>query len=88
MGSGYVTKQEKKGPGESRAEKGISTMSTVSLNSKAATKVIAKACSWADRRKAVKDAPPGQVAREAGRYDVSGKELAEAVEHYRKAGER
>jgi hypothetical protein len=61
-------------------------MSTVALDSKAATKVIAKACTWADRRKAVQVAPAGQKAREAGRYETSGKELAEAVEHYRAAG--
>jgi hypothetical protein len=88
MGSACVTKLQKKGPGENRAVKGNTTMSTVSLDSKAATKVIAKACSWADRRKAVQVAPPGQKAREAGRYEVSGEELAEAVDHYRKqAGE-
>jgi hypothetical protein len=84
MASACATKQQKKGPGQYRAEKGNVTMSTVSLDSRAATKVIAKACSWADRRKAVQVAPPDQVAREAGRYEVSGKELAEAVEHYRK----
>jgi hypothetical protein len=86
MGSACATKQQKKGPGEIRAEKGNGTMSTVSLDSTAATKVIAKACAWADRRKAVQVAPEGrQKAREAGRYEVSGKELAVAVEHYRKA---
>lgn len=83
-----ATKQQKKGPEESRAGKGNGTMSTVSLDSKAATKVIAKACTWADRRKAVKQAPADQVAREAGRYEASGRELEQAVEHYRKqAGE-
>lgn len=53
----------------------------------AATKVIAKACKWADSRKAVQVAPPEQKAREAGRYEQSGNELAEAVEKYRQ-GER
>ena len=86
MASACATKQQKKGPGKSRAEKGNATMSNVSLDSKAATKVIAKACTWADRRKAVQVAQPDQKAREAGRYEKSGEELAEAVEHYRKAG--
>jgi hypothetical protein len=87
--SASVTKQKKEGPEESRADKGNATMSNLPLNSTAATKVIAKACAWADRRKAVQLAPEGrEKAREAGRYEVSGKELAVAVEHYRKqAGE-
>lgn len=88
MGSACATKQQKKDPEKSRAVKGNATMSNVSLDSTAATKVIAKACTWADRRKAVQVAPPDQKAREAGRYEVSGKELEEAVEHYRKAGEK
>lgn len=88
MASACATKQQKKGPEQRRAMKGNATMSTVSLDSKAATKVIAKACTWADRRKAVQVAPPSEKAREAGRFEVSGNELAEAVEHYRKAGER
>jgi hypothetical protein len=89
MASASATKQQKKGPLESRAVKGNATMKTVSLDSKAATRVIAKACSWADRRKAVQVAPEGrEKAREAGRYEISGKELAVAVEQYRKqAGE-
>ncbi|GEM_PF-5023733 len=61
-------------------------MNQISPESKAATKVIAKACSWAARRKAVQSAAPGQKAREAGRYEASGKELAEAVEKYENAG--
>ena len=88
MASACAMKQQKKGPVQSRAVKGNATMSTVSLDSKAATKVIAKACTWADRRKAVQVAPPSEKAREAGRFEVSGNELAEAVEHYRKVGER
>lgn len=88
MASACATKQQKKGLEKSQAKRGNATMSTVSPDSTAATRVIAKACTWADRRKAVQIAPPGQKAREAGRYEVSGKELAEAVEHYRKqAGE-
>lgn len=88
MASACATKPQKKGPGESRAKKGNATMNTVAPDSTAATKVIAKACSWADRRRAVQVAPPSQKAREAGRYEVSGEELAEAVEHYRRqAGE-
>lgn len=57
-----------------------------------ATKVIAKACTWADRRKAVQIAPASEKAREAGRYAKSGDDLAEAVEQYRsmqrRAGDR
>jgi hypothetical protein len=49
----------------------------------AATKVIAKACTWYDRRRAVQVAPPSEKAREAGRYEQSGNELAAAVEQYR-----
>jgi hypothetical protein len=60
-------------------------MDKLSHESKAATKVIAKACTWADRRKSMQAAPADQAAREAGRYRVSINELAEAVEHYRKA---
>lgn len=52
-------------------------------NEYAATKVLAKACNWADQRKAVQVAPPSEKARAAGRYKESGKELAEAVEKYR-----
>lgn len=50
------------------------------------TKVVAKACKWADRRRAVQAAPKDQKAREVGRLNQSGDELAEAVEKYRKAG--
>ena len=88
MASACATKQQKKGPVESRAVKGNATMSTVPLDSKAATKVIAKACNWADRRLAAQIAPRAEKARVAGRYEKSGEELAEAVEHYRKAGEK
>lgn len=89
MASVCATKRKKNSPEETRAEKGITTMSNVPLNSTAATKVIAKACAWADRRKAVQVAPEGrQKAREVGRYEVSGQELAVAVEHYRKQAER
>lgn len=59
-------------------------MDKLSHENKAATKVIAKACNWADRRKSMQTAPADQVARESGRYRVSINELAEAVEHYRK----
>jgi hypothetical protein len=60
-------------------------MDKLSHESKAATKVIAKACTWADRRKSMQSASEDQIARETGRYRVSINELAEAVEHYRKA---
>ncbi|TWI69035.1 hypothetical protein IP91_00100 [Pseudoduganella lurida] len=53
----------------------------------AATKVIAKACTWVDRRKAAQCAPVEEKARAAGKLKVSGNELAEAVEKYRRAGE-
>lgn len=63
-------------------------MTELSHESYEATKVIAKACTWADRRKAVQIAPASEKAREAGRYEQSGNELAQAVEKYRRAGER
>lgn len=61
-------------------------MTELSPENTAATKVIAKACHWYDRRKAAQKAPPDQKAREAGRYEKSGQELAEAVEKYRQSG--
>lgn len=54
----------------------------------AATEVLAKADKWVDRRRAVQIAPPDQKAREAGRYEKSGDDLAAAVEQYRKADGR
>ena len=63
-------------------------MSNLPLDDVAATKVIAKACNWADQRRAVQDAPPAEKRTAEGRYKVSRIELAEAVEHYRKAGEK
>lgn len=54
----------------------------------AATKVLAKAGKWADRRNAVATAPPERKAREAGKYEKSGDELAAAVEEYRRAEAR
>jgi hypothetical protein len=63
-------------------------MSNLPLNDAAATKVIAKACTWADRRRDYQDAQPNQKRTAEGRYKVSRIELAEAVEHYRKAGEK
>lgn len=54
----------------------------------AATKVLAKACTWYDRRKAVAHAPASEKARAAGQYKESGKELAEAVEKFRQAERR
>lgn len=64
-------------------------MSKLSHESYEATKVIAKACTWADRRKAVQAAPPGKIAaRAAGRYEESGNELAEAVDHYRRSNDK
>ncbi|SDC66918.1 hypothetical protein SAMN05428966_10277 [Massilia sp. PDC64] len=63
-------------------------MSNLPLDDLAATRVIAKACNWADRRRAVQDAQPTEKRIAEGRYKVSRIELAEAVEHYRKAGEK
>ena len=63
-------------------------MSNVPLDSTEATKVIAKACKWADRRQAVQDAGPAEKRTAVGRYKVSRIELAEAVEHYRKAEQK
>lgn len=83
MASACATSRRKNSPVDAGLEIGLEQM-TLSHESKAATKVIAKACTWADRRKAVQAAPPAQKAREAGRYERSGDELAEAVEHYRK----
>lgn len=54
---------------------------------KAASKVIAKAVTWADRRKAAQVASRDVKAREVGRYEKSGDELAEAVEKYAKASQ-
>lgn len=61
-------------------------MSQLSPENQAATKVIATACTWVDRRRAVQAAPEGEKAREVGRLRQTGNELAEAVEKYRKAG--
>jgi hypothetical protein len=61
-------------------------MTELSPESTAATKVIAKACHWYDRRQAVQTASRDQKARAVGRYEQSGNELAEAVEKYRKSG--
>lgn len=61
-------------------------MDQLSPETSAMTKVVAKACKWADRRRAVQAAPKDQKAREVGRLNQSGDELAEAVEKYRKAG--
>jgi hypothetical protein len=60
-------------------------MDRLSPESKEATKVIAKACTVVDRRKAVQIAPANEQRRAKGRFEVSCNELAEAVEHYRKA---
>lgn len=54
---------------------------------KAASKVIAKAVTWADRRKSAQVAPRHDRTREVGRYEQSGDELAEAVEKYTKGGQ-
>lgn len=88
MASGFGTRRQKNSPVETRAEKGISTMSNVPLDSFEATKVIAKACNWADRRRDVQDARPADKRLAEGRYKVSRIELAEAVEHYRNAGKK
>lgn len=61
-------------------------MSTLSPKSKAASKLIVKACCVADRRRAAQLAPEDLARREAGRYAKSLAELSEAVEKYRKCG--
>lgn len=63
-------------------------MERIALNSTAATKVIAKACIWADRRKAVQVTPAKEQRRAQGRLEVSGEELAEAVEKYREGADK
>lgn len=65
-------------------QKGLN-MEQVSPETTAMSKVVAKACSWYDRRKAVQAKPDD--AREAGRYKASRRELAEAVEKFRKSGQ-
>jgi len=60
---------------------------SLSPESYEATKVIAKACDWVDQRKATQAAPADEKARAAGLLKVSGNQLAEAVEKYRKAGQ-
>lgn len=62
-------------------------MNTLTPNDKAASKVIAKACTLVDRRKDAQRAPQDQKARAVGKLNVAGNELAEAVEKYRRAGE-
>lgn len=82
MGSDCADKKiARREPGQERMN-----MDQLSPETQAMTKVVAKACTWVDRRYAVQAAPQHQKAREAGRYEKSGKELAEAVEKYRKAG--
>lgn len=86
MASVYVAnRRQKNSPVWSRAIEGNKLMTELSPESTAATKVIAKACRWYDRRQAVQGAPREQKAREFGRYEQSGHELAEAVEKYRNA---
>lgn len=58
---------------------------TLSHESKAATKVIAKACTWAERRRTAQVAPAKEQRRVQGRLQVSENELAEAVEKMRAA---
>jgi len=62
-------------------------VNTLSPENHAATKVIAKACSWVDQRRNAQAAPQDRKAREVSLLRESGNELAEAVEKYRKAGE-
>lgn len=82
MASGFGKKTARWEPGLERIE----TVSTLSPETHAATKVIAKACSWADQRRIVRDAAADQKGRAIGRLAKSSDELAEAVEKYRKAG--
>ena len=84
MASGCATKSQNHSPATSQATEGTGAM-TLSTEQHAATEVLAKADKWVDRRRAVQIAPPHQKAREAGRYEKSGEELAKAVVKYRKA---
>lgn len=61
-------------------------MKQLSPENRAATKVIAKACSWVDQRRTAQAAPQDRKAREVSILRQSGNELAEAVEKYRKCG--
>jgi len=61
-------------------------VNALSPRNHAETKLLVKACSVADRRRAVQIATDGQKKREAGRFAKSLDELSEAVEKYRKAG--
>lgn len=63
-------------------------MNGLSPRNHAATKVLVKACSVADRRRAAQIAPDDRKHREVGRYAKSLDELTEAVEKYRKSGGR
>lgn len=47
-------------------------------------KLVAKACNWAESRKAKAAAPPDQKSAAQTKHRQSEHELAEAVEHYRK----
>jgi hypothetical protein len=62
-------------------------VNTLSPENQAASKLIVKACSWVDQRRVVQAAPQDQKARQVGRLNKSGDELAEAVEKFRKAGQ-
>lgn len=59
---------------------------TPTHDSKAATKVITKACNVVDRRNIANGAPASEKARQFGRYEKSIDELAETVEKYRQVG--
>jgi hypothetical protein len=87
MASGCATRQQNHSQALGPATEGIEGM-TLSTEQHAATEVLAKADKWLDRRQAVSCAPPHQVAREAGRYEKSGDELAQAVVKYRKASRK
>lgn len=86
MASGCAANRQKIAREKSRAKRGTRSMNTLPPDHPTATKVLAKACTWADRRKAAQVAPPAQKPREVGRYEKSMDELSEAVEKYRKAG--
>jgi hypothetical protein len=87
MDFGCDRNSQKNRPGGEPSQEGISTMQTLSPETQAATKVIAKACTWADRRRAAAVASADEKARALGLYKESGRELDEAVQKYRKAGQ-
>ena len=68
--------------------KGCKLIDAILPETRAAAKVVAKACSWYELRQATQAALGDEKARISGRFQQSPNELAEAVEKYRKFGAR